>query len=73
MIDPRYEHAQSSNQGGGRGWNFYDPKSPVKAAPKSRKDIRIFDIVLFALIPLSLAALFFAPWAIRTALHMVTQ
>ena len=41
MIDPRYEHAQSSNQGGDRGWHF-DP------APKSRKDTPVW-MVLFVL------------------------
>lgn len=49
MIDPRYEHAQSSNQGGGRGWNFYDPKPPVIPAPKSRKDTPLW-VALLALI-----------------------
>lgn len=42
MIDPRYEHAQSSNQGGDRGWHF-DP------APKSRKDTPVW-VALLALI-----------------------
>lgn len=49
MIDPRYEHAQLSNQGGDRGWNFSDPKPPIKAAPKSRKDTPTWLVVYTAL------------------------
>lgn len=31
------------------------------------------DVALAALIPLGLAALFFAPWVIRTLLHLAAQ
>lgn len=41
MIDARYEHAQSSNQGGDRGYDF-------RPAPKSRKDTPVW-MVLFVL------------------------
>lgn len=37
------------------------------------KPLRKRDVVLAALIPLGLTALFFAPWAVRTLLHLVTQ
>lgn len=58
MIDARYEHAQSSNQGGDRGWNFSDPKPPVSPAPKSRKDTPLW-VALLALIG-GPAVMFFA-------------
>ena len=37
------------------------------------KPLRKRDVALAALIPLGLAALFFAPWAVRTLLHLVAQ
>lgn len=39
MIDARYEHAQSSNQGGDRGYDF-------RPAPKSRKDTPVWVVAL---------------------------
>lgn len=74
-IEPRaYDVIWDSDgrrQAAHRGANSRYPDHAV--GNEDVKSISVRDVVLFALIPVSIAALFFAPWAIRTALHMVTQ
>lgn len=74
-LDPRpYDVIWGSDgrrQAAQRGANTRFPDH--HAGYDSHQPLRKRDVALAALIPLGLAALFFAPWAIRTALHMVTQ